>query len=582
MDYWNISKKYWKLGILVFILIFGAIITYTFLAQPVYDARSLVMVTSQDQTSVLLGSTIARIDIETQREIIMSASVLESIYSEYGIDDFEINVEPIKNTNVIEINIEAKDAESAMKIANKVAEAYVFFTRESKRQDALEVEEFINEQLKEYQKEIDELTLQSGDYEVKKGNLELEIENIENLISDYNNNRNIYKKELEVLTIKVQNFESESGLSTADKLEYEAAKEEIIEKESLYNDAVLKSRVYSEMLTSKQQELLDLASSDEANNKGLTQNIAAKQKIYDYLLSRGEEVGIVAKEKGGNVKIIEYASLSRFPIKPNFILNFALGILIAFIASISAVFLKDSIKNNFRNKKEIEERIGPVIGNIKKIRRKQMLPYQIIGYESVSSFRDDINRLRTNLLFRIKDKKIKMISVTSPGKGDGKSTIAANLAISLAKSGKKVIIVDTNLRRPILGRAFQIKDKEPGLTDVITDSAKLDKVIKIRKTIQDNLFLLPAGQQMDTNHNLLATDKMNDICGKLEASDFDYVIYDNTSLKYPESLSMCANSGGVILIITTETDKETAEEAKAELEKANSNLIGVVVNFSKT
>ncbi len=579
-DYWLMLKRYWKFSLFIFILILGGIIAYSYITPPTYEARSLVMIAAQDQTSVILDSTAPRVDIETEREIIMSASVLAPIYSEYGVDQFTFNAQPIVNTNVIEIIVDANDPVIAMDIANKVAESYINYSSSSKRQDAVNVRDFISQQLMEYQKEIDDLDLLLGDYDSMQNNLNLQIKDLQNLVTSYNNYKNTYKNDLENLTQQLQAYESKTSLTPTEQTAYNNLQQQIANEENLYNDAVSKARLYSDQVVQKQRDLQNFTTSDSANSNSIQQNIAAKQKIYDYLLSRREEIGIVAQEKSGDVKIIEKATLPRFPIRPNKTLNIGLGLLIAVIGSLGAVFLKDMMRNNFKSKKEIEAELGPVIGELRKVRDKRA-PYQIIRYETNPLFRDDINKLRTNLVFSAKEKGAKLISVTSPKRENGKSTVASNLAVALAKSSKKVILVDTNLRFPILSKAFLIKDDEPGLTDVIMDSAKLDKIIKLRKTQQDNLFLLPAGKQKDLGHNLLTTNRMGEICEKLRNSDFDFVIFDNASLENPESLAMSAMSDAVVLVITAKTKKETAAESRFAIEKAKAKIMGVVVNFSK-
>ncbi len=579
-DYWLMFKRYWKFSLLIFILILGAVIVYSYIIPPTYEARSLVMVAAQDQASVVLDSTAPRVDIETEREIIMSTSVLAPIYAEYGIDQFTLNVQPITNTDVIEIIVDTKDPETAMDVANKVAKSYVNYSSDSKRQDAVSVRDFITRQLNEYKKEIDDLNMLQGDFTSRQDNLNLQIKGLQDLVKSYNTYKDNYKNDLENLTQQLQAYESKASLTTAEQTDYNNLKQQIANDENLYNDAVSKARIYSDQVALKQRELLNLTSSTNANSDSIQQSIAAKQKIYDYLLSRREEIGIVAQESSGDVKIIERATYPRFPISPNITLNIALGLIIAIIGSLGAVFLKDAMSNNYKSKKEIEGELGPLIGEIRKVRDKRA-PYQIIRYETNPLFRDDINKLRTNLVFSAKEKNARLISVVSPKRENGKSTVAANLAVSLAKSTKKVLLVDTNLRFPILSRAFMIKDDEPGLTDVILDTAKLDKIIKIRKTQQENLFLLPAGKQKDLSHNLLTTNRMGEICDKLRNSDFDFVIFDNASLENPESLAMSAMSDSVLLVITARTKKEVAADSRFAIDKTKANLMGVVVNFSK-
>ncbi|MBW2991372.1 polysaccharide biosynthesis tyrosine autokinase [Candidatus Woesearchaeota archaeon] len=493
-EYHQMLKKNWILAIIIFLVIAGAVVAYTFTAPRIYQARSLVMVTSQDQTLLLLGNTLSRIDIETQKEIILSASVLNPIYREFGIQAFKITAQSIKDSNVIEIRAESQNPMIAMKVANGVAESYVNYVQETRKQDALEVNSFIAEQIETYKTELDVLNTQVVYYTVKK--------------------------------------DSENQTLT-------------LEEELAY--------------------------------QSLLQTIAAKEKLYNYLLSKGEEVGIVAKEKSGHVKIIEYADLPTIPIKPNVILNFGLGLVLAIIGSIGIVFLKETLRNTFKSIDEVEAEFGPIVmGTIPKSRKRARA---FLDFLSDRVFAENMRVLKTNLMFNLKDKDIRFISVTSPEE-DGKSVVASNLALELAKSGKKVLLVDANLRKHELDKRLKIKGGEMGLSDVIQGKIKLNNAIK--KTSRKNLFFLPSGKSKVWPSELITSENIKEILTKLRSSSVDVVIFDNASLKYSESIVLSANSQGVLFVIAFDkTKKDMALKARAALSKVKANIIGVVVNFCK-
>jgi capsular exopolysaccharide synthesis family protein len=204
----------------------------------------------------------------------------------------------------------------------------------------------------------------------------------------------------------------------------------------------------------------------------------------------------------------------------------------------------------------------------------------MVDHNSEGPFAESIRMLRTNVMFYLKEKNIKLISINSPQKNDGKTTIAINLAMELARESKKVLLVDANLRNPALNRVFDITEEEEGLSEVIRGEAKLDKAIK--KTSHKNLYLLSAGKHNHVPGHLLSPEKLKEVFKQLKASDFDVVLFDNTSLKYSESISVSASSQGVLFIIAHDkTNKELVLKSKATLAKVKAHVIGLVINFYK-
>jgi uncharacterized protein involved in exopolysaccharide biosynthesis len=166
--YLKLLKRYRVVASIVFILIFGAILAFTFLSSPTYEAKSLVAISSQDQTSFLLGSSVPKVsDLETQKLVIQGSNVMSDVYEQFGTDTFEMSVNIVKNSNVIEITVKTNSAERAALIANSVAESYVEYTRDMRKQDANAAIKFVNEQVLVYNSEVDTLNKQILQYEAK-------------------------------------------------------------------------------------------------------------------------------------------------------------------------------------------------------------------------------------------------------------------------------------------------------------------------------------------------------------------------------------------------------------------------------
>jgi capsular exopolysaccharide synthesis family protein len=497
-DYYTMVNKNWILASIVFILILGAVIAYTLTSPKIYQARSMVLISTQDQTSILLGQSATKVDLATQKEIIMSRSVMSSVYAEVN-DYFQVYVEAIKDSNVIQITVESPNAFTAMTVANKIAESYVRYTLETKKQDATAVKTFIDEQITSYKTEMDNINIQIIGYRNK---------------------------------MKIRN------LTTDEVFSYES----------------------------------------------LQQTLVAKEKLYNELLLRSEEVGISAQERSGNIKIIESASVPARPVKPRVLLNIILGIVVGAMGSMGVVFLKHNVKKTFMSTKDVETDMGPmVMGVLPKLKHSDYGTPDpkkgfnlIFDYKPTAAFAEGMNALGTNVNIYLKDKDLKFITVTSPDDGDGKSMVAANLSIELARDGNKVLLVDTNLRNPKLNKWFLVKKNDIGFSDIVAGDANVNDAIK--KTSYKNLFFLPTGGA-SFSRDLFSSSKIQGLFSKLKNSNADVVIFDAPSLRHAESTVISTNSHGVLMVIAPhKTNKEAAIKNKEMLEKVKANVIGFVVN----
>lgn len=210
--------------------------------------------------------------------------------------------------------------------------------------------------------------------------------------------------------------------------------------------------------------------------------------------------------------------------------------------------------------------------------KKRAVP--LISYSNPSlPISEQYRVIRTNIQFSSVDEEIKTIMVTSPEPSDGKSTTAVNLAIVLAQQDKKVLLVDTDLRKPTIHYTFHISNME-GLTSVLTKQKTLDEALS--NTHIPNLKVLASGPIPPNPSELLSTKAMEAIMERLSGY-FDIVIFDTPPLLAVTDPQIIANKcDGVILVVTSgKTNKDIALRAKELLVKAKSRILGVVVNRVK-
>jgi len=186
--------------------------------------------------------------------------------------------------------------------------------------------------------------------------------------------------------------------------------------------------------------------------------------------------------------------------------------------------------------------------------------------------------LRTNLNYIGVDKPIKSILVASPGKAEGKTTIAVNLAAIMAQGGKSVVLLDADLRRPRVHRELGLVN-HTGLSNAFLENISVLDTIQICKGL--DFSVVTSGRLPPNPAELLASEKMGHILEVLETS-YDYVIVDSTPTIVTDSQLIAARVGGVLLTISPgSTQIEAARTAVAQYRQVGARLLGVVINMVK-
>lgn len=183
--------------------------------------------------------------------------------------------------------------------------------------------------------------------------------------------------------------------------------------------------------------------------------------------------------------------------------------------------------------------------------------------------------LRTNIQYSSFDKECKSIVITSSEPGEGKSTTAANLALSLAQGEKKVILIDCDLRKPSIHKKFKISNLT-GLSDVLIGKEKL---IQVLKKHGDNLLLLTSGKIPPNPSEMLGSKAMKNLLKELR-ENFDYIIIDTPPVQaVTDSQVLSTEADGTLLVIKAEkTKKDSVHNSINLLRKVNANIIGTILN----
>ncbi|MFC7371397.1 CpsD/CapB family tyrosine-protein kinase [Fictibacillus iocasae] len=184
--------------------------------------------------------------------------------------------------------------------------------------------------------------------------------------------------------------------------------------------------------------------------------------------------------------------------------------------------------------------------------------------------------LRTNIQFASVDKELKTLVITSPGPGEGKSTTVANLAVAFAQTGKKVLLIDADLRKPTVHYTFQTENLE-GLTNVLSKQSNMKKVLQ--KTENENLFLITSGPIPPNPSELLGSNSMKELLAEASA-EFDLILFDSPPVLAVTDAQILSNitDGSILVVKSGGTEQDQAVKAKEMLMTGQGKLLGVVLN----
>ncbi|HEY2806745.1 MAG TPA: polysaccharide biosynthesis tyrosine autokinase, partial [Gemmatimonadales bacterium] len=310
---------------------------------------------------------------------------------------------------------------------------------------------------------------------------------------------------------------------------------------------------------------------------------------YKYLLSQLEAARITAATISPYVQIVEPAAGAGrigMGLKQKVMIGLIIGLFVAILMAFFLEYLDQTIKTSADVERALEVPVLGLIplepvtinggGTVAQGRRRMNLPLvSLLSPDHPAS--EAYRTLRTNVTFvNAEQSELQCLVVTSPGPGEGKSTTAANLAITLAQQGSKTLLVDADLRRPLVHRAFNLV-QEPGLTDVLVGGAQLREAI--RPNVVPKLDVLPAGALPPNPSELLGSEAMSRLMEQLRGQ-YDTIIFDSPpTLAVTDATVLGASADAVILVVRAgETDEVAAQRALQQLRRVQAKIAGTVLN----
>ena len=281
----------------------------------------------------------------------------------------------------------------------------------------------------------------------------------------------------------------------------------------------------------------------------------------------------------GTVFVAEQALVPSAPIKPNVLLNTMLAGMLGFMIAGSVSLLFEYLDDTVKSAADVDSLLGlPMLASVSRFRAgRKKSGRALIPEDARSEPAETYRQLRTSIQFAKVGADLRTIVVTSATPGEGKSTTIANLSIVLAQAGNRVILVDTDLRRPVLHNLFNVSNSF-GLTGLLlSESSQVSPAVL--KTTVKNLAIIPSGPQAPNPSELLSSRLMEAIAKS--AADFaDYVLFDSPPVLAVTDASILASltDGSILVVESGKTRSDVVSRAYQTLSLAGKRTLRVVLN----
>lgn len=339
----------------------------------------------------------------------------------------------------------------------------------------------------------------------------------------------------------------------------------------------------SKWMHQEKVEALDLAKL-EVQYRPMARDAENNARVFGQVTQRHKEIDLTGLLRANNVRILDRATQPHRPVSPYLSLNISLGVALGLVIGFILAFAVDTLDNTVRTPEAAEELVGaPMLGLLPlltdaKQHTTEDAPTRdlTVHREPTSLAAEACKSIRTNLMFLSAQKEVRVFVVTSPGPRDGKTTTAISLAITMAQAGARVLIIDTDLRKPRLHKSFGLA-VDRGISTAIMGEGELKDLI-IHSEIP-NLDVLPCGPIPPNPSELLHTERFHQILAECRRN-YDKVLLDAPPTGPVTDPAIIGSiTDGVLLVLRAgHTSREAALHARRHLTDAGARILGLVVN----
>lgn len=679
-DYLRVLYKRRWAAITVFTLVMLAVMVYAFTATPIYEAQTRILIESDDPNIVTFSTVIdesqAKADYyQTQYNILQSRALArqtidqlrlwsspllnrpdswltqvgaamtrrteiqddvpgadETMAQSRVVDEFLRNLEiaPIRNSRLVDINYQLADPALAARIANAMATNYIAQNLEYKFTASRDASSWLADRLAEEKQAVERAEAALQQYRERHDSISPEDRQniVVQRLADLNSaatrakterlqkeavyqqvrelsatdaaalntfpailaNAFIQQQKAELASLQRQQAQMAERLGERhpDMLKIQSA---ITHAQGQIQTEIARivAAVRTEFEAARAQEEAVTAALATQKSEALAMNRAAidysvlerdvesSTQIYNTLLQRTKETSVAGELKSSNIRVVDRAERPERPVAPRALFSLLLALLGGTILGTGTAFFFEYLDSRIKSPEEIDTYLGlPSIGMIPALGKTWQGSDPLITNPVPPNFAEAFRTLRTNVLFSAATPGCRTIAVTSTGPGEGKTLVASNLAIGFATAGQRVLLLDADMRRPRLHEVLT-GPQEPGLSNLLVGDATASDAL--RKTPVPDLYVLTAGRIPPNPAELLGSRAFKDLLASVRER-FDWIVIDTPPVMAVTDPNIVASmTDGVVFVIGAEmTSYKIARRAIEQLEHARARFAGAVLN----
>ena len=320
---------------------------------------------------------------------------------------------------------------------------------------------------------------------------------------------------------------------------------------------------------------------DRAEEEALRERLDRQQRLFNTIVDQLKQAQLVGEYSGVVTQTIEPPHALRRAVRPRVLLTLLLALLGGGVLGAAAALAADGLDSRLRSLDELrtilDARVLGVIPRLSKAELAEVDEPGLVVHQRPGSLAAEAYRgLRTGLEFARRPLDARVLLVCSPSPADGKSTVSSNLAVGLAQAGRRVLLIDGDLRKPSQDRIHNLR-RDPGLSQVLRDA--IDWRAAAQSTAVPGLDLMPTGPAVENPAELLMSGRFGSLVDELRRA-YDLVLIDTSPLLYVADPTIVAPSAdGIVLVVRPSELKRAAAERVAEvLQMMGTPVLGAVVN----
>ena len=531
-------------------------------------------------------------------------------------------------SRVVDVHFRAKDPAAAARMADAVANAYVAENLEGLRQSSREASEWLKEQLADLQRthqqsekalqEYREQNVSLGDQEnvvmerfkhlsggvtearmnrVAKETNYAELQRlqqskapldtfapilanttIQSIKTDIGNLELKRRQEIETKQPTHPDVQEIDGQLQTARKRLDAETQTIVNSiRNEYQVAQAQERELAGEFNKQTSEVIDLFRKSIPYNS-LERQASSNQQIVQAMVQKLSETQLSGKLPTNNVRLLDTADVPTAAILPRTQLNLVIALLAGIIVALATVFLVEYLNPRLSNPDEVAGALGvPLLGATPVVRQLGTGPAALSTMPG--AFQEAIRGIRTHIFLSPAPTGFRTLAVTSARPGEGKTVVASNLAVSMAMVGRRVLLIDGDLRHAQLRHVFNVR-RAPGLSNVIVGGTRPSEAL-VESAIK-GLYILPAGDELANPGDLLDGERLNQLIRGLKHV-FDVVVIDCPPVMAVADATIVANAATSVVFVVGSggTSRAVARQALERLTAVRAHIVGVVMNKVK-